>query len=50
MEYTLCKEFGWTINELKEQPYNKVQAFIIILNEIAEQEKQKAKELERLTK
>jgi len=29
----LCREFGWTITELQEQPYHKIQRFIQIMNQ-----------------
>lgn len=28
----ICKEFGWTITDLAEQPYNKVARFVQIMN------------------
>lgn len=43
-EFRLCKEFGWTVTELRRQPAKKVQEFIIILNELDRQvEEEKAK-------
>jgi len=41
MEFTLCKEFGWTITELYDQPNAKVQKFIQIINQRNTLEKQK---------
>jgi len=41
----LCKEFGWTITQLRRQPAKTVQQFIVILNELdrqAQEEKEKA--------
>ena len=32
IDYALCKEFGWTITELNEQPYEELQKFIHIMN------------------
>jgi hypothetical protein len=42
--FRLCKEFGFTPNQLDRQPAKTVQEFILILNELdrqAEEEKQK---------
>jgi hypothetical protein len=36
-EFRLCKEFGWTIQQLDEQPAKKVERFLIILGEIDRQ-------------
>jgi hypothetical protein len=33
-EFRLCKEFGWTIEQLDRQPAKKLQEFLIILGEI----------------
>jgi hypothetical protein len=33
-DYRLCKEFGWTVEELERQPSKKIQEFLIILAEI----------------
>ena len=32
IEYYLCKEFGWTINELYSQPWDKIDTFLKIIN------------------
>jgi hypothetical protein len=43
-KFRLCKEFGFTPNQLGSQPAKTVQEFILILNELdrqAEEEKQK---------
>lgn len=32
--YSLCKEFGWTPNQLKEQDAVDVEKLILIMNEI----------------
>lgn len=31
IEYMLCKEFGWTIHEVRKQPYQDVQDFLAIM-------------------
>jgi hypothetical protein len=36
-EFRLCKEFGWTIDELEQQPSKKIEQFLIILGEIDRQ-------------
>jgi hypothetical protein len=48
-EFRLCKEFGWTPEELARQPAKTVEGFIVILNEMdrqtkAEMEKAKRRE------
>jgi len=43
-KFRLCKEFGFTPNQLDRQPAKTIQEFILILNELdrqAEEEKQK---------
>jgi len=35
--FRLCKEFGWTPNQLDEQPAKTIEEFVIILNEIDRQ-------------
>jgi hypothetical protein len=45
-KFRLCKEFGWTPNQLAKQPAKTIEEFIVILNEIdrqTEQEIAKAK-------
>lgn len=45
-EFRLCKEFGWTIQELDKQPAKKIEQFLIILGEIdrkTEEEIERAK-------
>jgi hypothetical protein len=32
LELALCERFGWTINELNDQPANKITRFLQILN------------------
>jgi hypothetical protein len=36
-EFRLCKEFGWTIKQLDQQPSKKISEFLIILSEIDRQ-------------
>jgi len=36
-EFRLCKEFGWTIQQLYQQPSKKVSEFLVILGEIDQQ-------------
>jgi hypothetical protein len=36
-EFRLCKEFGWTIQQLYQQPSKKVSEFLVILSEIDQQ-------------
>jgi hypothetical protein len=45
-DFRLCKEFGWTPNQLARQPAKTVQQFLVILNQIdkmTEEEIEKAK-------
>jgi hypothetical protein len=36
-EFRLCKEFGWTIQQLDQQPSKKISEFLVILGEIDQQ-------------
>jgi hypothetical protein len=45
--YHLCKEFGWTVDELLSQPADYVQEFIQIGNIIGEVRNQKAENSSR---
>jgi len=36
-KFRLCKEFGWTPNQLAKQPAKTIEEFIVILNEIDRQ-------------
>jgi hypothetical protein len=43
-DFRLCKEFGWTPNQLAKQPARTIHQFIVILNEVdreTEEERQK---------
>ncbi|MGD0405126.1 MAG: hypothetical protein ABSB10_00535 [Candidatus Bathyarchaeia archaeon] len=44
-EFRLCKEFGWTIQQLKQQPAKRLQEFLVILSEI---DKQSQEEMEKM--
>lgn len=39
LDYLICKEFGWTIDELNEQPVNEVLKFVQIMAIQRQQEK-----------
>ncbi|AGY46825.1 aldolase/citrate lyase family protein [Bacillus phage Blastoid] len=47
LEYELCKHFGWTVNELYEQPNHTIEAFVEIINAIAEHDKKASKKQKR---
>jgi len=36
-EFRLCKEFGWTIDNLERAPAKKIQEFLVILGEVDRQ-------------
>jgi len=45
-KFRLCKEFGWTLEELERQPAKTIEEFLVIINEIdrqTEEEMEKAK-------
>ena len=45
-EFRLCKELGWTLEQLNKTPAKKVEQFLVILGEIdrqTEEEIEKAK-------
>jgi hypothetical protein len=46
-DYRLCKEFGWTVEELERQPGKKIQEFLIILAEIDRQTQQEIDKAKR---
>lgn len=46
-DYRLCKEFGWTIDELERQPSKKIQEFLVILAEV---DRQTREEIDRAKK
>jgi hypothetical protein len=45
-EFRLCKEFGWTVEQLNRTPAKKVEEFLVIVGEVdrqTEEEIEKAK-------
>jgi hypothetical protein len=46
-EFRLCKEFGWTIEQLNKAPAKKVEQFLVILGEV---DKQTEEEIEKAKK
>ena len=45
-KFRLCKEFGWTLEELERQPAKTIEEFLVILNEVdrkTREEMEKAK-------
>jgi hypothetical protein len=36
-EYRLCKEFGWTPDQLSRVPAKKIEEFLVIINEVDRQ-------------
>ena len=38
-EFRLCKEFGWTLEQLDRQSSRKLQEFLVILSEMDQQTK-----------
>lgn len=49
-EFRLCKEFGWTPEELARQPAKTVEEFIVILNEVDRQTQEENEEAKRKNK
>lgn len=43
-KFRLCKEFGWTLEELERQPAKTIEEFLVIINEI---DRQTAGEMEK---
>jgi hypothetical protein len=43
-EFRLCKEFGWTVQQLDKQPAKKIEQFLVILGEI---DRETEEEIER---
>lgn len=43
-KFRLCKEFGWTPEELDRQPAKTIEEFVVILNEM---DRQSEEEIER---
>lgn len=46
-EFRLCKEFGWTIQQLGRQPAKKLQEFLVILSEIDKQSQEEMEKVKR---
>jgi len=46
-DFRLCREFGWTPLQLKEQPAKIVQQFIVILNELDRQMEEEQRKAEK---
>ena len=44
-DFRLCKEFGWTVQQLEQQPSKRLQEFLVILSEI---DKQSQEEMEKM--
>lgn len=39
-EFRLCKEFGWTVEQLNRQPAKKILEFLVVLGEMDRQTKE----------
>jgi hypothetical protein len=46
-DFRLCKEFGWTVHQLEQQPAKRLQEFLVILGEI---DKQSQEEMEKVNR
>lgn len=46
-EYQICKEFGWTRKQLREQPAEDVELFLAFMNEERNAEKKPKRERRR---
>jgi hypothetical protein len=49
-EFRLCKEFGWTIQQLERQPAKKIQEFLVILGEMDRQTQEEMDKAKREAK
>lgn len=47
LEYELCKHFGWTVQELYDTPNYTIEAFVEIMNSMAEHEEKENKKARR---
>ncbi len=45
--FRLCKEFGWTPQQLDRQPAKTIQEFIVIINEMDRQTKEEMEKAKR---
>lgn len=50
LEYKLCEKFGWTLEQLYSQPWEKIDAFLKIMQLEAEFEKRDLEKLKAQTK
>jgi hypothetical protein len=48
--YRLCKEFGWTINQLNKQSAKTIEEFLVILNELDKQTQEEMDKTKREVK
>ena len=46
-KFRLCKEFGWTLEELERQPAKTIEEFLVILNEMDRQTKEEVEKAKR---
>ena len=46
-KFRLCKEFGWTLEELKRQPAKTIEEFLVILNEMDRQTREEVEKAKR---
>ena len=46
-KFRLCKEFGWTLEELERQPAKTIEEFLVILNEMDRQTTEEVEKAKR---
>ena len=46
-KFRLCKEFGWTLEELERQPAKTIEEFLVILNEMDRQTREEVEKAKR---
>lgn len=46
-KFRLCKEFGWTLEELERQPAKTIEEFLVILNEVDRQTREEVEKAKR---
>jgi hypothetical protein len=46
-DFRLCKEFGWTVQQLERQPVKRLQEFLVILSEIDRQSQEEMEKVKR---
>jgi hypothetical protein len=46
-DFRLCKEFGWTVQQLERQPVKRLQEFLVILGEIDSQSQEEMEKVKR---